>query len=361
MENSLFLSTDFKLPFERLVAEYTWADNDYGTLKSDAEGSTYLLEATSLRSFTYLKRFLPKKGGYTLYLPQKYRQLLHFETSNVTSADDDFARVYVPIKKAYSAPFYATHKKDSEIDEVKQYDTFSKRRRDSRVIIEGILNINRAFNDNYRIKSVLFTQKSPLLLDGTIQKMLSSSIKCTQTTPQIMQTVTSSVPTPSEVALCDIFIPDISVFKDMRRVVICDSIENPDNLGMLIRTVDCFGADGVILLDSQASIFHKNCIRAARGAIGRLPVIEFENDLSPIDFLKDNGFKVYGTSAHAEGSVYDIGDKDKIAFIVGSESYGMRKAVADMCNGYVSIPMAPGQSSLNIAVAAGILASLLFK
>ena len=361
MEKQAFSQDNFDVSFDNQVAQYAWAENDTGVLKSNKEGNTFLLEANNLRGFTYLKRFLPKKGGYTLYLPSKYRGFLPFESNEATYTSEDIIKVYMPLKRVYSAPFYATHKKDDQIDEVKQYDTFTKRKRDSRVIIEGVLNIGRAFQDNYKIRSVLFTPKSPLLENGTIKEMLTCGIKCTQTTPQIMQAVSSSVPTPSEVALCDILVPDISLFKDMKRVVICDSIENPDNLGMLIRTVDCFGADGVILLDSQASIFHKNCIRAARGAIGRLPILELENDLSPIDFLKENGFKIYGTSAHAPSSVYDISDKDKIGFIVGSESYGMRKAVADMCNGYVSIPMAPGQSSLNIAVAAGILSSLLFK
>ncbi len=139
-------------------------------------------------------------------------------------------------------------------------------------------------------------------------------------------------------------------------ILIADGIANPDNLGMLLRTADAAGASAVILLSNSTHYLNKNAIRGARGAIGRLPIYFAADDLALLAKLKENSFQILGTSARFEAAnFFDVSYEKNCAVIIGNESVGVRKEILDACTGYVKIPMAAGQSSLNIAVAAALM------
>lgn len=173
----------------------------------------------------------------------------------------------------------------------------------------------------------------------------------------LMGVITQTRPLPSVVASIHYTIRDISSFHLGARnhLLITDCISDPDNLGMIVRTADASGVDGIITMGYGAHIFHKNCIRAARGAIGRVPILGSCSDFDLLYQLKLKGFKIIGTSAKASGDFYSLAFGSSIAFIVGNESNGVRSEILDSCTQVVRIPMAPGQSSLNVGVATGLL------
>ena len=139
-------------------------------------------------------------------------------------------------------------------------------------------------------------------------------------------------------------------------ILIADNVENPDNLGLVIRTADACGADAVINI-GNTSIYNKNCIRAARGAVGRFPIIEYPvNEIGALTAkLKALGYKIYGTSAKTTITVDNMDNTGGRVFSVSNETNGISKGMEQAADEMVRIPMATGQSSFNVAVAAGII------
>lgn len=125
---------------------------------------------------------------------------------------------------------------------------------------------------------------------------------------------------------------------------------------MILRTADAAGISGLILLCNSTHIFHKNVIRGARGAMGRIPVYLSTHDGETINKLRQNDFKIIGTSAKFDTCCYSISFNFRnLAVIIGNETSGIRKEILELCTDYAKIPMAAGQSSLNAAVASALL------
>ena len=224
-------------------------------------------------------------------------------------------------------------------------------------IIEGERLIKRAIDDRLMLKNIIYSNKSNLEKDGYIQK---AACACYLSNEGIMSAVSNSKPVPPEIAACIMPQYDLEaiLYGEYTSLLITDSINNPDNLGLVIRTADACGADAVIVTGTGAAPYHKNCVRAARGAIGRLPVLYYPDGKSIINKLKSAGIKIIGTSAHAEIIIDKISETDitkKFAAIIGSESFGMSAEISSICDINIKIEMANGQSSLNVAVAAGII------
>ena len=167
--------------------------------------------------------------------------------------------------------------------------------------------------------------------------------------------VTTSRPVPEVVAPVSFRFPDASIgyASSITTILIAENINNPDNLGMTLRTADAAGAQQVVVAGSDP--FHKNCVRAARGAVGRLQILTCTDLEHYCKFLKHQGVCVVGTALDAECGLYDAPLPRPAAIIVGNESSGITQNVLQACSVRIRIPMAPGQDSLNVGVAAGVM------
>ena len=147
---------------------------------------------------------------------------------------------------------------------------------------------------------------------------------------------------------------DIISGKDNAFVIICDKITDPHNLGAIIRTANCVGADGVIIPKRDSAGVNSVVMKTSAGAVEYTPVAKVTNLASTIDELKEQGFWI--TAADMDGqSMYDIDFKGKIAIVVGSEGKGVSRLVSEKCDFIAQIPMYGEISSLNASVAAAVL------
>lgn len=137
-------------------------------------------------------------------------------------------------------------------------------------------------------------------------------------------------------------------------IIICDEIEDPHNLGAIIRTAECAGADGIIIPKRRSASLNLTVHKTSAGAASYLPVARVANLPSAIETLKKNGVWVYGADMDGN-SCYDTDLKGAVALVIGSEGFGMGRLVKEKCDGIVSIPMNGKITSLNASVAAGIL------
>ena len=147
---------------------------------------------------------------------------------------------------------------------------------------------------------------------------------------------------------------DIISDKDDAFVIICDKITDPHNLGAIIRTANCVGADGVIIPKRDSAGVNSVVMKTSAGAVEYTPVAKVTNLASTIDELKEQGFWI--TAADMDGqSMYDIDFKGKIAIVVGSEGKGVSRLVREKCDFIAQIPMYGEINSLNASVAAAVL------
>ncbi len=138
-------------------------------------------------------------------------------------------------------------------------------------------------------------------------------------------------------------------------VIILDNIEDPHNLGAIIRTANLAGAHGVIIPKNRAAGLTATVARTSAGALNYTPVAKVTNIAKTIDDLKKEG--LWFVCADMDGQVmYDLNLKGPIGLVIGNEGEGVGRLVKEKCDFVASIPMKGDIDSLNASVAAGILA-----
>lgn len=138
------------------------------------------------------------------------------------------------------------------------------------------------------------------------------------------------------------------------RLIALDGIQNPQNLGMIIRSCAAGNIDGVILPKKSSAKISPLVIKASAGTLFKLPIY-FCDSLEDI-LPKLSNTKIYALSSHAKSSIYNLENFDRSIFVLGNESDGVSAEVLRMCNSSVSIPMKRGVESLNVAVTASLIA-----
>lgn len=139
-----------------------------------------------------------------------------------------------------------------------------------------------------------------------------------------------------------------------KKIVILDHLEDPHNFGAIIRTCEAYGVKSIIIPKDRSVSVNATVMKTSTGALEYVDIYEVVNLKNAIDFLKDNGYFIYG--AEADGKDYDEVDySDKMALVIGSEGFGLSKSVRNACDEIISIPMKGHVNSLNASVSFGIL------
>ncbi len=138
-------------------------------------------------------------------------------------------------------------------------------------------------------------------------------------------------------------------------IVILDGIEDPQNLGAIIRSAHCFGVHGVIIPKDRSASITGVVYKASAGAVEYIAVARVVNISRAIDELKEEGLWIVGASSEAKTSILDFNFPESVGIVIGGEGRGIRPVVMERCDYIVSIPMKGAISSLNASVASGIL------
>ena len=137
-------------------------------------------------------------------------------------------------------------------------------------------------------------------------------------------------------------------------IIICDEIQDPHNLGAIIRTAEASGADGVIIPKRRSATVNSTVFKTSAGAAAWVKIARVSNLVDTIKTLKKHGVWVYG--AEADGTPIDKADlSGAVALVIGSEGFGLGKLVRENCDVVLSLPMFGKVNSLNASVCAGIL------
>lgn len=138
-------------------------------------------------------------------------------------------------------------------------------------------------------------------------------------------------------------------------IVILDRINDPHNLGSVIRSANCAGAHGVVISRHDSVSVTATVEKSAAGATAYTPIVRVNNLSKTIDYLKENGVWVTGADAAGDRSLYEADLKGPTAIVIGSEGQGIARLVAEKCDFLVKIPMKGNVNSLNASVAAALM------
>lgn len=138
-------------------------------------------------------------------------------------------------------------------------------------------------------------------------------------------------------------------------IVILDRLEDPHNLGSIIRTANCAGVHGVIISKHDGVTLTASAVKASAGAAAETAVARVGNISKTIDFLKSEGVWVTGADAGGDRSLYEADFKGAIALVIGGEDKGIGRLTAQKCDFLVNIPMRGSVNSLNASVAAALV------
>jgi len=225
-------------------------------------------------------------------------------------------------------------------------------------IVEGIHNVGAAVEAGWNISSILYSHD---LLRSSFAKQLiddqsSLGTKCQPILAQVFNSVAEKENPQGILAIVqqrrlqlDEIDPDT-----FKWGIAAIQPQDPGNVGTILRTIDCVGADGLFLLDGGVDAYHPSSVRAGMGALFWKPVIQasFSNFL---EWARSNGYYLIGTSTHAKKDFRTLAHKERPSILIlGNEQKGMTSDQMDACDVMISLPMHGQASSLNLSVAAGI-------
>ena len=217
------------------------------------------------------------------------------------------------------------------------------RREQGEYVLDGIKLLKEAVECGAKINTVLWADAPKMTVEGakefTAPKDLVEYASPLKNAPGPVFTVA---------------IPEKGMPEQVEKVIVLENLQDPGNVGTVIRTANALGMDAVVLTGSCADVFGAKTARAAMGALFRQTVLTMEQT-EAVAWLHEQGLRVYGAALSDRAVDVRSVSLEKAAFVIGSEGQGLSDTMLGLCDGEVIIPMQPGSESLNAGVAAAIL------
>lgn len=246
--------------------------------------------------------------------------------------------------------------KDNElIKHIKKLKDKKYRDESNEYIIEGVKLIEEAVKENAKIKKIIVCEDTTKTYEIPTNIMLEiAKYECIYVTEKIFASITQVTNPQGIMAIIEKNTENQEIDFTQDIIVALDDVQDPGNLGTILRTVDSIGLNQIIVSKGTADAFNPKVVRSTMGAIFRVKIIEVENLAQAIKEMRKHHFKLMVTSLQTDNSIYDI-DFNKKIIVVGNEANGVSKEIQDMADEKAKIPMLGRTESLNASVAAGIV------
>ena len=213
-------------------------------------------------------------------------------------------------------------------------------------IVEGIKMVKEAISENQLIELIAIREDFEINFDTKNIKIITVSSK-------VFNDI-SDVKTPQGILAVIKKKPNKQIETNTDYILALDSLQDPGNMGTIIRTADSANINQIIINKTTADPYSPKVIRSTMGAIYRMNIIEVENLESTLKELQDKSFKVITTDLKAEKSIYDI-NYNRTIVVIGNEANGVSQEVLEIADERVIIPMLGKTESLNASIAASIM------
>lgn len=225
--------------------------------------------------------------------------------------------------------------------------------KEGKYIIEGFRLIEEAFKAGIVVEYIMISSGCEDKFDEYIGKYRKDFEKLFVLNSGLFSQLTSTETPQGAIAV----VKDNPICNEIKGefYLLCDKVQDPGNLGTIIRTAHAAGVDGVILTKGTVDIYNDKAIRSTMGSIFYMPIIYDDENYTFIKKLKNNGFSLVATSLQESKDFFEENLEGKIILSVGNEGNGISEDVFKLANKKVKIPMPGGAESLNVAIATSII------
>ncbi len=222
-------------------------------------------------------------------------------------------------------------------------------RQAERFVVEGPHLVEEAAG---QIDFVVYAERSPLL-----PMLEDRGIDCFKVSKKEFAEV-SEVETPQWILA--VVKQQKFELKDLLKVknpliVCCVEVQDPGNLGTIIRTADAVGADGVILSRGTVDLYNGKVIRSTMGSLFHLPIVEADDLVDTIETLKKKNVRIVAADTEGQVDYFQADYREPVAIVVGNEGAGLNKGVIDLSDQTVKIPMPGKAESLNVGISTAVM------
>ncbi|GAA0085080.1 RNA methyltransferase [Clostridium sp. CTA-7] len=228
------------------------------------------------------------------------------------------------------------------------------RQKEGKFILEGLRLIEEAVKARMEIEFIVLSERDKDILESStllkefiaedkifvLEKKLFSQLASTENPQGILAVVKNK---------------QISVDLDGEFFLVCDKVQDPGNLGTIIRTAHAAGVAGIILTKGTVDIYNDKTIRSTMGSIFYVPIFYDDEEFNIIKKLQESGVSLVTTSLEESKNFFEEDLKGKIMLAVGNEGNGISNELFNLANKRVKIPMPGGAESLNVAIATSII------
>ena len=244
-------------------------------------------------------------------------------------------------------------KENTIYKEAKKLKERKNRNKINKYVIEGFRLVDEAIKANLDIDYLILTEIGHEKLDNYIDKNNVKNKKIYCITDSLFKDLTSTENPQGIIAIINMENKKIDFNGDF--YLLCDKVQDPGNLGTIIRTAHAAGVNGIILSKGTVDIYNEKTISSTMGSLFYIPIYYDNDEFSLIKGLKKDGFNLIVTSLESSKDFFKEDLKGKIILTVGNEGNGVSNEVLDLADRRVKIPMPGGAESLNVAIATSII------
>lgn len=251
-----------------------------------------------------------------------------------------------------------TSMKNPMIKEIKSLYRKKERMKSKSFIIEGIKIIEEAIDHSYPIKNIIYTDKLMDTKGGPeFYQTIRDREELIYVGDNIFKEISDTENPQGVLAIAKFQFEDLDKLKDKENpaLIFLDRLQDPGNMGTIIRTADAFNFDGLIITDGSVDPYNPKVVRATMGSIFRLPIYYIEDSLRGLNKLKENRLRIISTSLEGSLPIYDIDYSGGFVLVIGNESTGVSDEIFSLSDRLIRIPMPGKAESLNAGVAASII------
>lgn len=242
-----------------------------------------------------------------------------------------------------------TSKENETIKHIKKLKEKKYRDEFNEYIVEGLRLVNEAIKEKVHIKNIIVCED--YLKDNEIAEC---NLEKTYVNKIVFDSITEVKNPQGILAIIEKEGTDLNINYNEDVIVVLDNIQDPGNIGTILRTVDSVGLTQIIVSKGSADAYNSKVIRSTMGAIFRVKIIESENLVELLKDMQSKGYKVVSSILETDKTIYDI-DYKKTIIVVGNEGNGISKDIIEISDEKVKIPMLGKTESLNASVATGII------
>ena len=241
-------------------------------------------------------------------------------------------------------------KNNNLFKEIKKLKEKKHRIKSNKYLIEGLRFVEEAIKSKVSIDSIIFTEsfkeKNPDLF-----LKINENIKLIQMNEALLKQLCS---TENPQGIVGVINMQNKELKSGELVVLVDKVQDPGNMGTIIRSAHAAGAAGIVMTKGTVDIYNDKTLRSTMGSIFYIPIVE-DNSLDFVKSLKKEGYKLVVSSLQGKNNFFEENLQGKVMIAVGNEGNGVSDEVYEIADIKVKIPMPGEAESLNVAVATSIM------